>query len=148
KHDFEMHTEIAVSPEDDVELRRLIVSNRSRTTRSIEITTYAELVLAPGISDELHPAFSNLFVQTELLPNLQAILGTRRPRSLQEKPPWGFHLLAVHGADIDAISYETDRSRFIGRCNDLRQPHALTRDEALSNSAGSVLDPIFAIRCR
>lgn len=148
KHDFEMHTEIAVSPEDDVELRRLIVSNRSRVTRSIEITTYAELVLAPGISDELHPAFSNLFAQTELLPDLQAILGTRRPRSLQEKPPWGFHLLAVHGADIDAISYETDRARFIGRCNDLRRPDALTRDVALSNSAGSVLDPIFAIRCR
>ncbi len=145
---FDTHTEIAVSPEDDIELRRLTISNRSRGVRTIEITTYAELVLAPGISDELHPAFSNLFVQTELLPAQQAIIATRRPRAVLEKPPWSVHLLAVHGADIDAISYETDRARFIGRCNDARRPQALTTDEALSNSAGSVLDPIIAIRCR
>ena len=148
KHGFDTHTEIAVSPEDDIELRRLTISNRSRGTRSIEITTYAELVLAPGISDELHPAFSNLFVQTELLPAMQAIIATRRPRAVLEKPPWCLHLLAVHGADVDAISYETDRAKFIGRGNDLRSPAALITDEALSNSAGSVLDPIFAIRCR
>ena len=148
KNGFEMHAEIAVSSEDDVELRRLTISNRSRETRTIEITTYAELVLAPGISDELHPAFSNLFVQTELLPAQQAIIATRRPRAVLEKPPWGVHLLAVHGADIDAISYETDRARFIGRCNDPRSPQALVSDEALSNTAGSVLDPIIAIRCR
>jgi cyclic beta-1,2-glucan synthetase len=147
-HGFDTHTEIAVSPEDDIELRRLTISNRSRGTRTIEITTYAELVLAPGISDELHPAFSNLFVQTELLPAQQAIIATRRPRAVLEKPPWGVHLLAVHGADIDAISYETDRARFIGRGNDLRRPQALLAAEVLSNSAGSVLDPIFAIRCR
>ncbi|MEP6881403.1 MAG: glucoamylase family protein, partial [Dokdonella sp.] len=148
KHGFDTHTEIAVSPEDDIELRRLTIRNRSRGTRTIEITTYAELVLAPGISDELHPAFSNLFVQTELLPAQQAIIATRRPRAIHEKPPWGVHLLAVHGGDVDAISYETDRSKFVGRCNDLRRPQAMTGDDALSNSAGSVLDPIVAIRCR
>jgi cyclic beta-1,2-glucan synthetase len=148
KYGFDTHTEIAVSPEDDIELRRLTISNRSRGTRTIEITTYAELVLAPGISDELHPAFSNLFVQTELLPAQQAIIATRRPRAINEKPPWSVHLLAVHGGDIGAISYETDRAKFIGRGNDLRRPQALTTDEVLSNSAGSVLDPIFAIRCR
>ncbi len=148
KRGFDTHTEIAVSPEDDIELRRLTISNRSRGTRTIEITTYSELVLAAGISDELHPAFSNLFVQTELLPAQQAIIATRRPRAVHEKPPWSVHLLAVHGADVDAISYETDRARFIGRGNDLRSPQALGADEALSNSAGSVLDPIFAIRCR
>ncbi|MBL0163060.1 MAG: cyclic beta 1-2 glucan synthetase [Xanthomonadales bacterium] len=148
KYGFDTHTEIAVSPEDDIELRRVTICNRSRGTRVIEITTYAELVLAPGISDELHPAFSNLFVQTELLPAQQAIIATRRPRTALEKPPWSMHVLAIHGADVDAISYETDRARFIGRGNDLRRPQALAVDEALSNSAGSVLDPIFAIRCR
>ena len=148
KHAFETHIEIAVSPEDDIELRRLKISNLSRKTRTIEVTTYAEVVLAPGISDELHPAFSNLFVQTELVPDRQAIICTRRPRSLHEQPPWMFHLLKLHGASSDAVSYETDRARFVGRGNDLRRPSALVEGDALSGSEGSVLDPVIAIRCR
>src|SRR3546814_579452 len=86
RHGFETHLEIAVSPEDDIELRRLHVSNQSRSPRTIEITTYAEVVLASAISDELHPAFSNLFVQTELVLERQAILCTRRARSQDEVP--------------------------------------------------------------
>jgi cyclic beta-1,2-glucan synthetase len=148
KNGFETHLEIAVSPEDDIELRRLRISNLSRNPRTIEVTTYAEVVMASAISDELHPAFSNLFVQTELIPERQAIVCTRRARSQDETPPWMFHLLAVHEADIEAVSYETDRSRFLGRGNDARKPRALTDSIGLSNSHGSVLDPIVAIRCR
>ena len=148
KNGFEMHTEIAVSPEDDIELRRLRITNRSRTARSIEITTYAEVVMAPPVSDELHPAFSNLFVQTELVRARQAIVCKRRPRAHDEATPSLFHLLAVHDADIGEVSYETDRSRFIGRGNTLQRPDALTVDRALSDSEGSVLDPIVAIRAR
>ena len=148
KHSFETHLEIAISAEDDIELRRLRVSNRSRRARTIEITTYAEVVLATAISDELHPAFSNLFVQTEIARDKQALLCTRRSRSHEEVPPWMFHLVAVHDADISAISYETDRARFLGRGNTPRTPQALAGTELLSNSAGSVLDPIVAIRCR
>ncbi len=148
KLDFDSHTEIAVSPEDDIELRRLRITNRTRARRTIEITTYAEVVLATAISDDLHPAFSNLFVQTALLPEKQAILCTRRPRAHGETSPWMFHLLAVHDADIDEISYETDRARFIGRGNSPARPQALATDARLSNSQGSVLDPIVAIRCR
>ncbi|MFC3660831.1 GH36-type glycosyl hydrolase domain-containing protein [Luteimonas notoginsengisoli] len=145
-HGFETHLEIAISPEDDIELRRLHVTNQSRAARSLEITTYAEVVLAPAISDELHPAFSNLFVQTELVPSRQAILCTRRARAQDEVPPWMFHLIAVHEADVDEISYETDRSRFIGRGRDARAPQAMVERGALSGSQGSVLDPIVAIR--
>ncbi|MGY0633058.1 GH36-type glycosyl hydrolase domain-containing protein [Luteimonas sp. A478] len=148
KQGFETHLEIAVSPEDDIELRRLHVTNQSRTARTIEVTTYAEVVLALAISDELHPAFSNLFVQTELVPERQAILCTRRPRAHDEVPPWMFHLVAVHGADIVEISYETDRSRFIGRGHDARAPRAVLEPAPLSNSQGSVLDPVVAIRSR
>ena len=145
---YDMHMEIAISAEDDIELRRLHVANRSSRTRTIEITTYAEVVLAPAITDELHPAFSNLFVQTRIVREKQALLCTRRPRSHEETPPWMLHLVAVHDAEIDAISYETDRARFIGRGNTPRAPRALAIDEALSDSDGSVLDPIMAIRTR
>ncbi|MWV17362.1 cyclic beta 1-2 glucan synthetase [Pseudomonas sp. L-22-4S-12] len=149
ERDFDAHTEIVVSPEDDIELRRLHLTNRARVRRSLELTSYAEVVLAPAIADALHPAFSKLFVQTELLPELQAILCSRRPRSSQEKVPWMCHLLAAHGVDIEAISYETDRARFIGRSRSVAHPAALDAGvDSLSGSAGSVLDPIVAIRCR
>ncbi|MEZ0471612.1 GH36-type glycosyl hydrolase domain-containing protein [Luteimonas salinilitoris] len=148
KRGYETHLEVAISSEDDIELRRLRLSNRSRQPRVIEITTYAEVVLAPAIADEMHPAFSNLFVQTEIVREKQALLCTRRARSHGETPPWMFHLVAVHDADISEISYETDRARFLGRGNTPHRPDALARREPLSDSAGSVLDPIVAIRCR
>ena len=147
-NDIDMHTEIAVSPEDDIELRRIRITNRSRRRRAIEVTSYAEVVLASPASDALHPAFSNLFVQTEILRPQRAILCTRRPRSKGEPVPWMFHLMAVHGAHTGEVSYETDRVRFIGRGNTLVIPQAMKGSAALSDTDGSVLDPIVAIRHR
>ncbi len=148
KNGIDMHTEIAVSPEDDIELRRIHITNRSRAARTIDVTSYAEVVLAAPAADALHPAFSNLFVQTEIIHRRRAILCTRRPRSLDELTPWMFHLMAVHGTDTVDISYETDRLKFIGRGNALDNPRAMSDSAALSGSQGSVLDPIVAIRHR
>ncbi len=145
---LDMHTEIAVSPEDDVELRRITIINRTRMSRTIEVTSYAEVVLTSPAADALHPAFSNLFVQTEIIRQRQAILCTRRPRSEDEPVPWMLHLMAVHGANIVDISYETDRMRFIGRGNTVANPLAMSDAAPLSGSEGSVLDPIVAIRYR
>ncbi|MBI5099839.1 MAG: cyclic beta 1-2 glucan synthetase [Nitrospirae bacterium] len=152
-HDFDTHTEIAVSPEDDIELRRVRITNRARTRRAIDVTSYAEVVLTPPAADALHPAFSNLFVQTEIIRRQRAILCTRRPRSQSEQAPWMFHLMAVHGAEIGEVSYETDRMQFIGRGNTVADPQAISGvagffTGALSGSEGSVLDPIVAIRYR
>ncbi len=146
--DFETHTEIVVSPEDDIELRRVRITNRGRTRRTIEITSYAEVVLASAAADALHPAFSNLFVQTEILRGVQAIVCNRRPRSKGENLPWMFHLMAVHGGECGPASYETDRMRFIGRTCALDRPQAMVDSGELSGSQGSVLDPIAAIRCQ
>ena len=150
--DYDIHTEIVVSPEDDIELRRTRITNSSRTRRTLDITSYAEVVLAPSAADALHPAFSNLFVQTEILDHRKAILCARRPRSLEEHTPWMFHLMTAHGADIGEVSYETDRMKFIGRERTVANPKAMsgrsTLSGALSGSEGSVLDPIVAIRYR
>jgi len=145
-YDFDTHTEIAVSPEDDIELRRITITNRSRKSRTIDVTSYAEVVLASPAQDALHPAFSNLFVQTEIIRPQKAILCTRRPRSFGEPEPWMFHLMAVHGANIGEVSYETDRMRFIGRGNTIADPEAMRGSSVLSGNEGSVLDPIVAIR--
>ncbi|MFJ2990636.1 GH36-type glycosyl hydrolase domain-containing protein [Collimonas sp. NPDC087041] len=145
-NNFDMHTEIVVSQEDDIELRRTRIINRSRMRRTIDVTSYAEVVLAPAAADDTHPAFSNLFVQTEIVHSQRAILCTRRPRSMNEKMPWMFHLLAVHGADIGTVSYETDRMQFIGRGNTVATAQAMRSPGPLACNAGSVLDPIVAIR--
>ena len=146
-NELDMHTEIVVSPEDDIELRRTRIVNRSRQRRTIDFTSYAEVVLATAAADDAHPAFSNLFVQTELLREQPAILCTRRPRSLHEVMPWMFHLMAVHGVDGKAVSFETDRMQFLGRGNTVQSPKAMQVAD-LSDSAGSVLDPVAAIRQR
>jgi cellobiose phosphorylase len=148
KHDLDAYTEIAVSPEDDVELRRITITNRGRRRRTIDLTSYAEVVLTLPAADAEHPGFSNLFVQSEILRDRQAILATRRPRSVSEPAPWMFHLMAVHGAEAGTISYETDRGRFIGRGHTVADPQAMQSDARLSDSQGSVLDPIVAIRKR
>ncbi|HEY1181415.1 MAG TPA: glucoamylase family protein, partial [Rhodocyclaceae bacterium] len=148
EHDIETHVEIGVSPEDDIELRRIRIRNRSKLRRTLDYTSYAEVVLAPHAADMTHPAFGNLFVETEILPQHHAIVATRRPRSAHETPPWLCHMLAVHGDDACTTSYETDRARFIGRGNTLANPRAMCNDGPLSDTAGAVLDPIVAIRCR
>ena len=145
---IETHTEIVVSPEDDIELRRLHITNRSRKKRTIEITSYAEVVLAAPVADEMHPAFSNLFVQTEINEQRNAIVCTRRPRSVNENNPWMLHLMKVHDAEIKNISYETDREQFIGRGNTIHGPKVINQQGPLSNSSGSVLDPIVSIQYR
>jgi cyclic beta-1,2-glucan synthetase len=149
EQNFETHTEIVVSSEDDVEMRRIHISNRSRRKRWLEVTSYAEVVLTSPGADAAHPAFSNLFVQTEILPQRDAILCTRRPRGSGDPQPWLFHLMKVHNAEsIRDVSFETDRSVFIGRTHTLHEPAALSKNQPLSNSQGAVLDPIVSIRYR
>ncbi len=142
--DLEIHTEICVSPEDDVEIRRVSLTNHSGTHRSVELTSYAEVVLAIPWADLAHPVFSNLFVQTEFLRERSAILCTRRPRSETEERPWLLHLLVTEQSG--EISCETDRARFIGRGRSAADPAAMRHISPLSNTVGSVLDPIASLR--
>ncbi len=145
---IDTHTEIVVSPEDDIELRRVHLTNRSRKRKFIEVTSYAEVVLASPIADELHPAFSNLFVQTEINESRNAIICTRRPRSADEQNPWMLHVMKVHKAEIVQVTYETSRDKFIGRGNTVNNPEAINYPDGLLGNSGSVLDPIVSIQYR
>ncbi len=145
---IEAHTEIAVSPEDDVEVRRIGITNRSGARRVLDLTSYAEVVIALPADDAAHPAFSNLFVQTEIIRAQQAILCHRRSGAGDRAAPWMVHLLVPDRSALGDMSYETDRMRFIGRANTLVDPRAMRDVAALSGSEGSVLDPIVAIQGR
>ena len=146
-HDIQVSTDLAVSPDDDVELRRVSITNLSAVPRSLDITSYTEIVLGDPAADIAHPAFEKLFVETEILRADQAILCKRRARTPEELTPWMFHQLIHHRTSHGHISYETDRMRFIGRGRSVADPQALDEQRALSDTEGAVLDPVVAIRC-
>jgi cyclic beta-1,2-glucan synthetase len=140
--------EVAVSPEDDAEVRRVSISNLGNRTREIELTSYAEIVLAPDAADAFHPAFSKMFVQTEFEVGVGALLATRRPRSTTDARVWAAHLAVVEGESAGDVQFETDRARFLGRGRATRTPISVIDGQPLSNTAGTVLDPIFSLRRR
>ena len=138
--------EIVVSPEHDAEVRRVSITNLGARSREIELTSYAEIVLATPAADAAHPAFSNLFVQTEFSAELGALLATRRPRSQSEPQIWAAHAIVAEGETVGELEYETDRARFLGRGRSIRTPMSVIDGHPLSNTVGAVLDPIFSLR--
>ncbi len=143
--EIETLTEIFVSPEDDAEVRLLTLANLSREPHSLELTSYMELALSPHAADRAHPCFNKMFIQTEAHPELFGLLAFRRLRSPSEQPLFAIQVLAA-SESLQSLQYETDRNRFIGRGKSLRSPAAL--HENLSDSSGTVLDPIFSLRTR
>ncbi len=145
---IETRTQIAVVPEDAAEVRSVKISNRGNEPREVEVTSYGEIVLGPPDADRAHPAFANLFVETEWHEWCTAITATRRPRSATEPSLWCVHVVDTGPERVGAVSYETDRAAFLGRGGTTSDPLALSRDGPLNGGIGAVLDPIFALRTR
>ncbi|MEO6983804.1 MAG: glycosyl hydrolase family 65 protein [Paralcaligenes sp.] len=145
--DIETHCDITVTRDDDVELRRLSITNHSAQEKTLELTSYLEVVLSQPATDSAHQAFNKLFVETEIVAGDQTILGRRRPRAVGESASLMFHTVKPHTPIKGRVSFETDRSRFIGRGRSTTCPQALDAGQSLSGSAGPVLDPVAAIRC-
>ena len=144
---LESKLEVAVSPEDDVEVRRLTLRNHGLVALELELTSFAEVSLSDSGADLAHPAFAKLFVQTEYAAEYGALLAHRRPRDSNEKEIWAAHL-SFSDSSVDGVHFETDRARFLGRGNDILDPDMMKEGRLLSNTVGSVLDPIFSIRRR
>jgi cyclic beta-1,2-glucan synthetase len=145
--DITTNLNIIVSPEDHGEVRHLCVTNHGDVDNDIELTSYAELVLTTVASDMAHPAFAKMFIETEFVPALGALLATRRRRNAEESPIWAVHLIAIGDEAVGETQYETDRARFLGRGHTPRHPVAMD-GRPLSDTTGTVLDPIFSLRCR
>jgi len=146
--DIDTVTEIAVASDDAAEVRRILLTNRSLQARDIELTSYSEVVLAPPDSDRAHPAFGNLFVQTEFLQGKAALLATRRPRSATEAAIWCAHVVACGQELVGDVTCETDRAKFVGRGRSVRNAAALDEGAELTGTVGAVLDPIFSLRVK
>ena len=140
--------EVLVSAEDDAEVRRVSISNAGSRARDVEITSYSELALGSQDADVAHPAFAKLFVETEYLADLGAIIATRRERTPSEPEIWAAHLSVANGEAVGRPEFETDRARFVGRGHGVSAPLAMLDARPLTSSIGAVLDPIFALRRR
>ena len=140
--------EIFVSPEDDAEVRHLSLTNEGSGVREIELTSYCEVVLSPAAADSAHPAFSKMFVQTEFVAERGALLAVRRPRDPGQAQVWMAHFNSLDGEAVGGLQFETDRARFIGRGHDLRNAASILDARPLSNTVGTVLDPVLALRRR
>ncbi|MDB5807564.1 MAG: glycosyl transferase [Betaproteobacteria bacterium] len=138
--------EVLVSGEDDGEVRRVSLTNSGRLARKIELTSYAELVLTTAATDNAHPVFAKMFVQTEHVREFGALVATRRPRTPDEPPVWAAHIVVVEGATAAEPQYETDRARFTGRGRNIGSAAAMREGERLSGTVGTVLDPVFSLR--
>jgi cyclic beta-1,2-glucan synthetase len=145
--------EVLVSGEDDAEVRKISINNKGHFNHEIELTSFAELVLATSSDDNAHPAFSKMFVQTEFDDEYQAIIATRRKRSAEDSDIWAGHFAIIEGETLSELQYETSRAKFIGRGNTLVNAEAMTINPdsssvPLSNTVGCILDPIFSLRHR
>ncbi|HEY3351258.1 MAG TPA: glucoamylase family protein [Thermoanaerobaculia bacterium] len=145
--EIETRLEVAVSPEDDAEVRRVSLTNLGDRPREIELTSFVELALGTLAEDAAHPAFGKLFVETEWIAESTALLARRRPRSAEEPALLAFHVLSIDGRPQAPVEWETDRMRFLGRGRGPDQPEAL-EGRALSGTTGAVLDPVLSIRTR
>jgi cyclic beta-1,2-glucan glucanotransferase len=146
-HDIGTRLEIAVSPEDDAEVRRISLRNRSDRPREIELTSYVEIALGSLAEDAAHPAFGKLFIETQWVPESTALVARRRPRAPSDPTQIAFHVLSIDGPARAQVEYETDRMRFLGRGRAPDDPVALD-GRALSGTTGAVLDPILSLRTR
>lgn len=145
--------DVLVSGEDDGEVRKIAISNQGHFSHEIELTSFAELVLATAANDNAHPAFAKMFVQTEFNQEYKAIIATRRKRSADDADIWVGHFAIIEGEITAEPQYETSRAEFIGRGNNLVSAQAMTltacsSSKELSNTVGCVLDPILSLRYR
>lgn len=145
-HDISLHMEAVIAAGDDLEIRRITARNLSDRPRSLRMTSYGEVVLAPPLDDERHPAFSKLFVSSEYIPEIGGQLFTRRPRNPRDAPPVLLHFIVSEDEALTLAGHETDRRWFIGRNGNLRHPYGASHD--LSGTTGFTLDPVMSLQVK
>ena len=145
RKNFQISTllESTISADENVQIKRLTVNNHDSEPRTLEFASYGEVTLASAKADMAHPAFSNLFVETEYLEEFDAILFSRRKRSSSETQHYLFHLFTA-GVVFAPISADSSKFSFIGRGRNRENPIGLSKSS--TGKFGTVLDPIFSLK--
>ena len=147
RHDgnISLRMSINIAADDDVEIRKITLINHGKDLHRLALTSYAEVILTDQSADQRHPAFNNLFIESEYVEADQLLLMRRRLRDPKEKPVYLAHFVVNGQTYVNLIGYETERSRFLGRGGSARAPFALLEGN-LTNSTGATLDPILAMQ--
>ncbi|MEO7938705.1 MAG: glucoamylase family protein [Burkholderiaceae bacterium] len=148
-NDLRSRCTVWVSPEDDIELRRIELWNTSSKTITVELLSMFELVLAEARADEAHPAFSNLFVSADWQADAHALYFSRRPRLSTEPVRHAVHFIAQADQQLQSVTPQVDRARWLGRGRDAasalaQYDHGATPSGTLSTG----LDPIASLSMR
>ncbi len=138
--------EVIVAAEANGEGRRITIHNESDADRQIELTSYVEFALAPEAADSAHPAFSKMFVETEVAEGGGMVFARRRKRSSGEPDIVAAHFVTEPTGSARDTEVETDRRSFIGRGRTIAEAAAFDPDVVLSGTSGFTLDPIAALR--
>ncbi|WP_099867341.1 GH36-type glycosyl hydrolase domain-containing protein [Pararhizobium haloflavum] len=144
--DIRSELECIVGVESDAEARRLTIFNNGTEDRFIEVTSYAEVVIAADDADAAHPAFSKMFVKTEIGPKGDVIFAERKKRAPNDPDMHVAHLIVDSSNLSRDTQAETDRRAFIGRGRNLSDAAAFDADAKLSGSQGFTMDPILSLR--
>ncbi len=142
---IESHLEVIVASEAHAVGHRLTLRNTGAAPRTFDVTSYGEIVLDTDAADAAHPAFSKMFVRTEVIRDGSAITARRNVRTASDTPLHLVHLLCG-GVDGPAVQAETDRRAFIGRGRDLATAAAFDAGATFQGTSGFTLDPIFSLR--
>ncbi len=147
--DIVLRTVVTVAANDNVEIRRIHLTNHAGHSRLLALTSYAEVILTQQSVDVRHPAYNKMFIESEFLPKEQILLFRRRPRSSEEKPVYMAHFFISNQEHVSLTGYETDRAKFLGRGGTLRRPAVFlipNQASVLSKTTGATLDPICSLQ--
>ncbi len=144
--DLRTRCTVWVSAEDDVELRRIELWNSSAKPIVLELLSMFEVSLMDARADEMHPAFTNLFVRADWDAKEQALYFVRKPRLVAEDGLHAVHFIAHAEPHTRDIRAQADRGRWLGRNREAAHPLARYDSATLETEARATgLDPLASL---
>ena len=135
-----------VSPEDDIELRRVELWNTSDHDTTIDLMSLFEVSLLDARADESHPAFANLFIHAGWDAADQALYFVRKPNVDKQAALHAVHFIAYADHSLTSVLPQTDRAVWMGRYRDAADP--LAQYEGIAGDLAELatgLDPVASL---
>lgn len=142
----EANTEIImenmITPNDNVEIRKMKLKNFGNIAEIIEVSAVLEPVLSTASQDYAHKAFNNLFLKYEKIE--EGLVVKRNKRGNQSSIYLAVGFFAEKN-NIGDLEFEIDKQKLYGRLNK-GIPIKIKNSEKYSNEIGLVVDPIISFR--
>ena len=142
---IETVTKVGISPEKNVEIRRIELKNNAIEEETLEITAQLEPALATKEADLSHPAFQNLFLTFEYNKEDGIFVIKRKDRENNSKGLYLAVAFYTQKQTIGELEYEIDKEKYQGRGN-LTLPQMVEHSRPFSQKIVSVVDPILALK--